>query len=438
MIPASLSLHIPESDLPRIIIVGGGFAGLELAKGLKNAPVQIVLLDRNNYHTFQPLLYQVATSGLEPDSIAGPLRKVFDGFKQFYFRMVKVEEVDTQANLVHTPIGSLAYDYLVLACGSQTNFFGLDQIRRKSFPLKEVVHALNLRSHILQNFEKAVLTKDQEEREALMNYVVVGGGPTGVEVAGALGELKKHVLPRDFPDLDFKKMQVFLIEGAPKLLGDMSEFAGDRAKKYLEEFNIHVVLNQVVKGYDGEVVYMSDDSTLVSHTVIWAAGVKGNLIEGIPDSSLENGRILVDRFNKVENHTNIYAIGDIALMKEEDYTRGHPMVAQVAIQQGRNLARNLTALLSKRPLKAFSYKDKGSMATIGRNKAVVDLPSGMRFGGFVAWLIWIFVHLFALIGFKNKLITFMNWVWSYITFDKGNRLIIRRFDKERVSPVEAQ
>ena len=438
MIPESLSLHIPETDLPRVIIVGGGFAGLELAKGLKKAPVQTVLLDRNNFHTFQPLLYQVATSGLEPDSIAGPLRKVFDGFDQFFFRMVKVEQIDPVTNLVYTPIGSLSYDYLVLACGSQTNFFGLDQIRQKSFPLKEVVHALNLRSHILQNFEKAVLTKNKSEREALMNYVVVGGGPTGVEVAGALGELKKHVLPRDFPDLDFERMKVYLIEGAPRLLGDMSEFAGTRAKKYLEKFNIQVNLNQLVKGYDGEVVHMNDDSTLISHTVIWAAGVKGNLVEGMPAASLESGRIRVDQYNKVENHSRIFAIGDIALMKEQDYPKGHPMVAQVAIQQGRNLGRNLTAMLTDRPLKAFAYKDKGSMATIGRNKAVVDLPSGMRFGGFVAWLIWIFVHLFALIGFKNKLITFINWVWSYITFDKGNRLIIRRFDKERESPVEAQ
>ena len=271
-----------------------------------------------------------------------------------------------------------------------------------------------------------------------MNYVVVGGGPTGVEVAGALGELKKHVLPRDFPDLDFERMQVYLLEGGPRLLGDMSEFASSRAKKYLEKFNIHVSLNQLVKDYDGEVVYVNDGSTLVSHTVIWAAGVRGNLVEGIPLSSLESGRIRVDRYNRVENFSSIFAIGDLALMNEKNYPKGHPMVAQVAIQQGRNLGRNLTAMFSNRPLKEFAYRDKGSMATIGRNKAVVDLPSGMRFGGFIAWLIWIFVHLFALIGFKNKLITFMNWVWSYITFDKGNRLIIRRFDKEKESPVEAQ
>jgi NADH dehydrogenase len=437
MIPDYLSLQVPESDLPRVIIVGGGFAGLELAKGLKKVPVQTVMLDRNNFHTFQPLLYQVATSGLEPDSIAGPLRKVFDGFDSFYFRMVKVEQIDCQANLIYTPIGSLHYDLLVLACGSRTNFFGLEQIRKKSFPLKQVVHALNLRSHILQNFEKAVLTTNDTERKGLMNYVVVGGGPTGVEVAGALGELKNHVLPKDFPDLDFDTMKVYLIEGGSRLLGDMSDHAGQKAKKYLEQFKIKVKLNQLVNSYDGEEVSMDDGSSLKSHTLIWAAGVKGNLVAGIPASSLENQRVLVNSSNQVLNQKNIYAIGDIALMKGNRYPNGHPMVAQVAIQQGRNLARNIRSKIEKRPLKEFNYQDKGSMATVGRNKAVVDLPSGMHFGGLLAWLIWIFVHLFALIGFRNKLITFMNWTWSYFTFDKGNRLIIRRFDKERTSPAEA-
>ena len=436
MIPEYLSLHIPESDQPRVLIVGGGFAGLELAKALKRAPVQIVLLDRNNFHTFQPLLYQVATAGLEPDSIAGPLRKVFDGYQNFFFRMVKVERIDTSSQMVHTPIGNLHYDFLVLACGSRTNFFGLDEIKRRSFPLKQVVHALNLRSHILQNFEKAVLTQSESEIEGLMNYVVVGGGPTGVEVAGALGELKNHVLPKDFPDLDFTSMKIFLIEGAPRLLGDMSEHAGRKAKEYLEKLDAEVILDQFVTDYREDVVYTKGGDVIKSHTVIWAAGVMGNLIEGIPDSNVDGGRILVDEYNKVQNQSNVYAIGDIALMQETSYPKGHPMVAQVAIQQGRRLARNLNAQLRGRPLKPFSYKDKGSMATIGRNKAVVDLPSGLRFGGFTAWVIWMFVHLFALIGFRNKLITFMNWSWSYITFDKGNRLIIRRFDKEKTSPAK--
>ncbi|GJM27393.1 MAG: NADH dehydrogenase [Cyclobacteriaceae bacterium] len=433
----NLSLQIPESNLPRVVIVGGGFAGLELAKGLKHASVQVVMLDRNNYHTFQPLLYQVATSGLEPDSIAGPLRKVFDGFKDFYFRMVKVDRIDHLSSTIETPIGNLSYDYLVLACGSKANFFGLEHIRRKSFPLKQVVHALNLRSQILQNFEKAVLTRDKSEKDALMNFVVVGGGPTGVEVAGALGELKNHVLPNDFPDLDFNDMEIHLIEGTSRLLGDMSSFAGAKAKKYLQKFNTNIILNRLVKNYDGQLVYLDNGDTITTQTLIWAAGVQGNLVDGVPETSTEGNRILVDQYNRVAGVDNIFAIGDLAVYKNQDYPKGHPMVAQVAIQQGRRLARNLAAHLAGKSWKPFEYKDKGSMATIGRNKAVVDLPTGMHFGGFVAWLIWMFVHLFALIGFRNKMVTFINWLWSYLTFDKGNRLIIRKFDRDKTSPVEA-
>lgn len=432
-----LSLQIPETNLPRIVIVGGGFAGLELAKDLRHTKAQVVMLDRNNFHTFQPLLYQVATSGLEPDSIAGPLRKVFDGFKNFYFRMVKVDQIDHNSNQIITPIGPLSYDYLVLACGSRANFFGLDQVRRKSFPLKQVVHALNLRSQILQSFEKAVLTEDESRKRALMNFVIVGGGPTGVEVAGALAELKYHVLPNDFPDLDFNSMDIYLIEGVGQLLGDMSAYAGSKAKDYLERFNVKVVLNRMVKNYDGQSVHMDNGDTIECQTLIWAAGVKGNIIEGVPNTSIERNRINVDEYNKVMGLENVFAIGDIALSKETEYPEGHPMVAQVAIQQGRHLAKNFKAYFSNKPLKPFKYKDKGSMATIGRNKAVVDLPTGMHFGGFIAWMIWMFVHLFALIGFRNKLITFINWIWSYITFDKGNRLIIRKFDKEKNSPAEA-
>jgi NADH dehydrogenase len=300
-----------------------------------------------------------------------------------------------------------------------------------------VVHALNLRSQILQNFEKAVLTKDKSEKEALMNFVVVGGGPTGVELAGALGELKYHVLPKDFPDLDFNSMEVHLIEGASQLLGDMSSFAGAKAKKYLGQFNINIILNRLVENYEGNLVYMDNGDTISSQTLIWAAGVQGNLIDGVPEASTDGNRILVDQYNRVAGLEKIFAIGDLAAYKNQDYPKGHPMVAQVAIQQGRWLARNLTAQLAGKPWMPFTYNDKGSMATIGRNKAVVDLPIGMHFGGFFAWLIWMFVHLFALIGFRNRMVTFINWFWSYVTFDKGNRLIIRKFDKEKSSPVEA-
>ena len=437
MIPEYLSLKIPRSQSPRVVIVGGGFAGLEMAKALRRAPAQVILLDRNNYHTFQPLLYQVATAGLEPDSIAGPLRKVFDGYDDFYFRMVKVEEVDHSNQTIITPIGDLHYDYLVLACGSKTNFYGLESVRNTAFPLKQVVHALNLRSHILQNFEKAVLTIKEADRKGLMNLVVVGGGPTGVEVAGALGELKKHVLPRDFPDLNFEAMQVHLLEGTDRLLGAMSEYSGSKAMKYLEKLDVNVKLNRFVTDYDGHTVFMDDNSSIRSETLIWAAGVQGNTVDGIPTDQIDAGRFEVNEFNQVKGFPNIFAIGDIAIMKDLKNPKGHPMVAQVAMQQGRLLGRNLIKLIKGKQLVPFEYSDKGSMATIGRNKAVVDLPKGVRFSGLSAWLVWMFIHLISLIGFRNKLVTFTNWVWSYFTYDKGNRLIIRRFDNKRTSPAEA-
>lgn len=437
MIPEYLSLQIPDVPEPRVVIVGGGFAGLQLARGMKNKPVQIVMLDRNNYHTFQPLLYQVATAGLEPDSIAGPLRKAFDGFTNFYFRMVKVERVDYQNQIVKTPIGNLHYDYLVLATGSVTNFFGLDEVKRFAFPLKQVVHALNLRSHILQNFEKAVLTEDAGTRQFLMNIIVVGGGPTGVEVAGALGELRKHILPGDFPDLDFSKMQIYLIEGTDRLLGAMSKASGDKAKEYLLQFGIKVLLGRMVKDYDGETIYMDDGQAINCQTLIWAAGVKGNLIAGFRDGQMQNQRLLVDQFNEVIGMPRVFALGDIAMMKSEAYPQGHPMVAPVAIQQGRNLSQNFIRMWKHKAMKPFVYKDQGSMATVGRNRAVVDLPRGLHLSGLGAWFVWMFIHLISLIGFRNKLVTFTNWVWSYFTYDKGNRLIIRTFDKKKSSPVES-
>ncbi|MDH3709265.1 MAG: NAD(P)/FAD-dependent oxidoreductase [Cyclobacteriaceae bacterium] len=437
MIPEYLSLQIPDGPHPRVVIVGGGFAGIEFAKALKNKPFQVVLLDRNNYHTFQPLLYQVATAGLEPDSIAGPLRKAFDGYKNFFFRMVKVQRVDYQNQLVKTPIGSLRYDYLVLASGSATNFFGLDQVKRYAFPLKQVVHALNLRSHILQNFEKAVLTDNDEARTALMNVVVVGGGPTGVEVAGALGELQKHILPGDFPDLDFSDMQVYLIEGTDRLLNTMSPKSGQKSKQYLEKFGIQILLNQLVVDYDGDSVYLDNGEVLDCQTLIWAAGVQGNVVEGIPAESLKHNRIQVDAYHQVIDMPRVFALGDVALMNaDEGYPQGHPMVAQVAIQQGRSLAKNFVCLLRNKPPKPFKYRDKGSMATVGRNRAVVDFPQGGQMSGLWAWLVWMFIHLISLIGFRNKLVTLTNWMWSYFTYDKGNRLIIRTFDKKKRSPVE--
>lgn len=428
-IPAHLSLTIPETDLPRIVIVGGGFGGLNLAKGLRKTKAQVVLLDKNNFHTFQPLLYQVATAGLEPDSIAGPLRKSFEGNPNYFFRMVKVIGVNPALNQVETTVGNLSYDYLVLANGSVTNYFNKKDFRPKVLPLKRVVHALDVRSHILQNFEQAVMTKDQNEFEKLMNIVVVGGGPTGVEVSGALAELKRFILPKDYPDLDFTQMKIHLIEGSDRLLNGMSDFAGKEALNYIKKMGIDVQLNTFVEDYDGDTVQLNN-GTIKTATVVWSAGVRGNVVEGLDATSVERSRILVDEFNKVKGSENIFAIGDVAMMQLTDYPNGHPMMAPVAIQQGRHLAKNLTKGIQGKEMEPFDYFDKGSMATIGKNKAVVDMPNGMHFKGFFAWLIWMFVHIMYLIGFRNKLITLNNWVWSYLTYDKGTRLIIRTFNRK--------
>ncbi|MFA0961778.1 NAD(P)/FAD-dependent oxidoreductase [Roseivirga sp. BDSF3-8] len=423
----SLAIRIPESNKPRVVIVGGGFAGIQLSRNLKNKGVQVVMLDRHNYHTFQPLLYQVATAGLEPDSIAGPLRKVIENYEDFYFRLAKVEHIDGDRKTLKTSIGEINYDYLVIANGTKTNYFGNEKKFEKAFPLKQVPQALDLRSHILQNFEQALITDNEADREELMTFVIVGGGPTGVELAGAMGELKKHVLPHDYPELNLDKMKIYLVEGMDRLLLGMSDESGDRAMKYLKKFEVDVYLNKMVASYDGETVKFNDDSVIKARTLVWGAGVQGNVISGIRSESVEKSRILVDTYNRVQGYESIFAIGDIALMKSEDWPKGHPMLAPVAIQQGKHLADNIGRLISKRELKPFEYTDKGSMATVGRNKAVADLPGKMHLGGFVAWLIWMFIHLISIIGFRNKLVVFSNWVWNYFTYDRGTRLIIRPY-----------
>ncbi len=425
-IPSHLKLSIPESTNPRIVIIGGGFAGLKLAKGLRKVKAQVVMLDRNNFHTFQPLLYQVATAGLEPDSIAGPLRKSLDGQFNYIFRMVKVTGIDLQEKKVHTPVGDLAYDYLVIANGATTNYFGQENLRENVLPLKRVVHALDLRSHILQIFEQAELTDDAEIYQRLLHLVIVGGGPTGVEVAGALAELKDNILPKDYPDLDLNPMKIFLIEGSGRLLNGMSEASGRNALKYLEKMGVEVKLNTFVKGYEDGLINFGENGEIPSETVIWAAGVKGRIIEGLNDKVFRD-RIEVDEFNRIKGFDNAFAIGDVAILQTDDYPQGHPMVAPVAMQQGQHLAKNFKRLLQKKEQVPFKYLDKGSMATIGRNKAVVDMPGGWHVKGFFAWLIWMFVHILYLIGFRNKLITFNNWLWNYFTYDKGTRLIIRTF-----------
>ncbi len=419
-------IPISASPFPRIVILGGGFAGINLIKRLNKQRYQIVLFDRNNYHTFQPLLYQVATAGLEPDSIADPLRKQLEPVKNFYFRMAEVFSVDPERKTISTEIGELDYDYLVVATGTKTNYFGNDSIMQNAFPLKQIPQALDLRSHLLQNFEAATISRDEQEIDSRMTIVVVGGGPTGVEVSGAIGELKKNVLPNDYPELDFKRMRIILLEGLGRLLNGMSDKSGEKSLEYLKKFEVDVRLNTMVKSYDGLKVTLDNGDIINTHTLIWAAGVQGNYPDGFPEDSINHGRLLVDEFNQVKGAKDVYAIGDISLMLSDEYPKGHPQVAQVAIQQGRHLAKNLKYALKDKPMEPFEYHDKGSMATIGRNKAVVDIGK-LKFGGFAAWIIWMFIHLVSLVGFRNKIIVLSNWIWNYFTYDKGTRLIIRRF-----------
>jgi NADH dehydrogenase len=424
-------MNIPNSNLPRVIIIGGGFAGIALAKKLKNKPVQVVLLDKHNYHTFQPLLYQVATGGLEAGSIAYPIRKVIHEHKDFYFRLCHVNEIDTKNNKIIADIGELSFDYLVIATGSKTNYFGNKEIERNSIAMKTIPQSLNIRSLILENFEQALLTNDVAERNSLINFVLVGAGPTGVELAGALAEMKNAILQKDYPDLDVSKMQINLVQSGDRILNTMSEKSSEAAEKYLKKLGVNVLKNVRVLSYDGRTISTNTDLILETATLIWTAGVQGAMVNGLPASALVERveRIKVNEFNQVLGFENIFALGDIASMVTEEYQQGHPQVAQPAIQQGKLLADNLAKLLNKEKMKPFEYNDKGSMATIGRNKAVVDLPK-YHFHGVFAWFVWMFVHLFSLIGFKNKAVVFLSWVYNYIRFDREGRLIIRPYKKK--------
>jgi NADH:ubiquinone reductase (H+-translocating) len=426
-----ISMNIPESSKKRIVVIGGGFGGIELIKKLgKECPYQVVLLDRNNYHNFQPLMYQVATAGLEPDAIASPLRRVFKGFKEFYFRMTEVKKIYPNENCLDTSIGKLKYDYLVIATGSKTNYYGMQEVMDNAFPMKQIPQALDIRSKILQNYEEALLTTDQDELNSLLDVVIVGGGPTGVELAGALAELRRHVLPKDLPEIDFRKMDIDLIEAGPQLLTGMSANASAKALKYLRDFGVNVRLNTAVKTFDGYKLTFGDGASIVSQTVIWAAGVMGNIVDGLDPEKIKGNRYLVDPFCRIKGYDNLYAIGDTAAMITEENPRGHAMVAQVAIQQGNLVAKNFLRHLKHKELKIFKYNDKGSMATIGRNRAVVDLPN-FRFAGIFAWFVWMFVHIMFLIGFRNKFVVFFNWFWNYFTYDRATRLIIRPWVKTR-------
>lgn len=425
-------MEIPDKPVhqKRVVIAGSGFAGLTLAKKLSPKHFQVVLLDKNNYHQFQPLLYQVATAGLEPSSISFPLRKIFQKRKNVFLRIAEVKSVNAEASTIATSAGDISYDYLVLANGATTNYFGMDDVQQHSFSMKSVSEALLLRNTLLQHYEQALTTDSKEEKLALLNVVIAGGGPTGVELAGAIAEMKNKILPKDYPEINFNQMHVHLLEASPRLLNGLSLSSGKSAEGYLSRLGVHVHTAASVRNYDGYTIRLSNGKTLFSRCLIWAAGVKGIPLDGLPGTSVfPNGRLSVDNINRVVGLKNVYAIGDIAMMCSKNFTRGHPQVAPVAMQQAALLAKNLERLQTGVTMAPFNYKDKGSMATVGRNLAVAEVGK-FKMKGFIAWIVWMMVHLMSIIGLKNRLFILINWVWQYVTYDQSLRLIIRPSEKK--------
>lgn len=424
-----MSLNIPDTNKQRIVIIGAGFAGLTLARKMAKSEMQVILIDRNNYHQFQPLFYQVAMAGLEPSSISFPLRKVFQNNKNVIIRICELQSVDSESNMITTSLGDLKYDHLVLSMGATTNFYGNKQLEENSLTLKSTEDALNLRNQILLDYETALLTPDYDERQGYIDIVIVGGGPTGVELAGALAEMRNYILPKDYTELDNSEVDIYLIQSGDHLLQGMSEKSSQKALKFLTAIGVNVQLDTRVTAVDGEFVHTDKKEKIRARKVIWAAGITCKSIDGIRTDCYSRGnRLAIDGSLKVNGYDNIYALGDIASMVYEGNEKGHPQVAQVAIQQ----ASHLSKLLKSKTTKPFKYKDLGSMATIGRNKAVVDLPS-FSFTGFFAWVAWLFVHLASLIGVKNRVFVLMNWMWNYVTYDQSLRLIIRSKDNKTKS-----
>ena len=424
----------------RVVIIGAGFAGMKLARSLNNrGGFDVVLVDKYNYHQFQPLFYQVATAGLDASNISFPLRKAFQKSRNVRIRLAELQEIRAKENLVITDMEEIHYDVLVIATGADTNFFGNKQLAEQAFPMKSTVEALQLRYRLLQNLETALTVKDEKDLERLLNVVVVGGGPTGVEVAGAIAEMKNHILYKEYPDLDLSKMNIHLLEGLPRTLPTMSEKSSADSRKYLEKLGVNVMTETMVKEYDGKEAHLSNGTTIPTSILIWGAGVQGNVPAGIDKELVAKGnRIKVDRHSLVQGHHNVYAIGDIAYMETPKYPKGHPQVASTAIQQAELLATNLRLIESKSNpdrIREFEYNDKGSMATIGRNLAVVDIPKPkVHLGGFVAWLIWMGLHLFLILGVKNRVFVFLNWIYNYFTHDQNLRLIFKEFDRSARAP----
>jgi NADH dehydrogenase len=420
--------HENKKAIPSVVIIGCGFAGLQLAKRLKKAPVDILMLDKHNYHTFQPLLYQVAMGAIAADSIAFPIRRIFTHQDNISFNLAHVQKINPENNTITTNIGDIPYDYLVVATGSNTNFFGNKEIEYFSMPMKNVPEALNMRGLIVQNLEKAIVTKDKDEKEALMTFVVVGGGPTGVELSGALGEMRQLILMKDYHGLSKYDMKVYLVEGKDRLLAAMSDQASRKARQFLTANDVMIYNSVHVQSYDGLELKIDDGTIIKTRNVFWAAGVIGEVPEGMQAAKIIRGsRIQTDEINRVIGYQNIFAIGDVSAIISTEYPNGHPGVAPAAIQQGAWLAKNLVRLVNGEATKPFVYTDKGTLATIGRNKALADIGK-LHLQGFFAWLLWGFVHIMSLAGFSNKTAVFLSWAIKYFTKNSDNRLIIRGFN----------
>lgn len=420
-----MDFNVPDVGKKRVVIVGGGFGGLKLANKLCNSGFQVVLVDRNNYHQFLPMIYEVASAGLEPSSIAFPFRKIFQKRKDFYFRWADVTGVNAKENLIETSIGKLKYDYLVIASGTETNYFGNQNIEDVALPMKTVEEAMSMRNILLANLERSLTTADLKERQALQNIVIVGGGATGVEVSGALSEMKRFVIPKDYPEMEVHKVNIYLIEATPKLLSAMSPQASANAEKFLRGMGVNVMLNTLVQDYREGKVILDNGMDIPTRNFIWVSGVTGTSFDNIGPELLGRGRrIKVDEHNKVIGLDNVFAIGDVSIMTaEKDYPNGHPQLAQVAIQQGDLLASNLKNMEKGKKLKPFHYRNLGSLATVGRNKAVADFNQ-LKMHGWFAWIIWLVIHLRSILGIRNKVMVLVNWVWGYLTYDKSIRLIM--------------
>jgi len=421
-----MKANIEHTDKKRIVIVGGGLGGLELAFKLVDDDYQVILVDKNNYHQFPPLIYQVASGGLEPSSISFPFRRLFQGKKDFFFRMAKVESVNTDKKIINTTVGEIDYDYLVMAFGAKTNFFGNKDIEATTLPMKSVSEAMRLRNTILRNLELALTEEDPARKQALMNIVVVGGGASGVEIAGAVAEMKKNIIARDYPDLDSSQMHIYLVNAADRLLSAMDPVSSKRAERDLKELHVHIRQPQFATEYKDGILKTSGGLEIPTQTVIWVSGICANTVEGFPAESIGHaGRFLTDRFCRVKGVKDVYAIGDVSLVEgDEEYPLGHPQLAQVAMQQAKTVAKNFKAMSKGKELKPFKYKNLGVMATIGRNHAVAEI-SGKKFGGFPAWALWLVVHLRSILGVKNKTFILLNWVWNYINYKQSLRLILK-------------